>query len=71
MAFNVDRNRKFGLPGGSVCWPGGHLQRRRKCQAETTRWGSATCESGRRMEPVGGGQGRVERCQPGHSNPPS
>lgn len=70
MAFDVDRNRKFGLPGGSVCSPGGHLQRRCKCQAETTQSGSPTCESERRMEPVRGGQRRVERCQPGHSNPP-
>lgn len=70
MAFNVDRNRKFGLPGGSVCSPGGHLQHRRKCQTETAQSGSPTCESEGRMEPVRGGQRRVERCQPGHSNPP-
>lgn len=72
MAFNVDTNIKFGLSGGSVRSggsPGGHLQRRCKCQAETTQSGSTTCESERRMEPVGGGQRRVECCQSGHSNP--
>lgn len=51
------------------CRPRGRLQRRRKRQAETTQSGSMTCERERRMEPVKGGQRRVERCQSGHSNP--
>lgn len=50
--------------------PGGRLQHRRERRAETTQPGPPTCESERRMEPVRGGQRRVERCQPGHSNPP-
>lgn len=50
--------------------PFGRLLRLRKCQAETTQSGWMTCERRRRMEPVKGGQRRVERCQSGHTPTP-